>query len=297
MNCQFRDFATATVAAAAFAIAGAAHGATTVYAYSGSTITVTLDPGEYLLHAYGAEGGADIFSSTRGGAGAQVGGRIQLASATTLTLLVGGEGGTNPILGGGGGGGTFVMDGATPLLVAGGGGGAGGFFAPGDPGLATNSGTGGGQGLAAIGGGGGLDGTGGGLNLGPGSGLHWGGYSYVDGGFGGVGPGSSPGGFGGGGATGDTYGAGGGGYSGGYGGIFNLDQFASGILRPGGGGGGSFVATGLLDPVEIAGDNSGEGFVTIAAVPEPAVWSMLILGLGLIGGALRRRNREAALAR
>lgn len=35
---------------------------------------------------------------------------------------------------------------------------------------------------------------------------------------------------------------------------------------------------------------------TLAAVPEPAVWAMLIGGFGMIGTASRRRRRTAALA-
>jgi hypothetical protein len=33
-----------------------------------------------------------------------------------------------------------------------------------------------------------------------------------------------------------------------------------------------------------------------AAVPEPAAWSMMLVGFGLLGGALRRRARTAAVA-
>jgi hypothetical protein len=35
---------------------------------------------------------------------------------------------------------------------------------------------------------------------------------------------------------------------------------------------------------------------SVTAVPEPAVWAMLVLGLGAIGAALRVRRRELALA-
>lgn len=33
--------------------------------------------------------------------------------------------------------------------------------------------------------------------------------------------------------------------------------------------------------------------VSIAGVPEPATWAMMILGFGLIGGAMRRRTRQS----
>ena len=42
------------------------------------------------------------------------------------------------------------------------------------------------------------------------------------------------------------------------------------------------------------GDNSGGITLSIAAIPEPATWAMMILGFGVIGGALRRRRRTAA---
>ena len=35
---------------------------------------------------------------------------------------------------------------------------------------------------------------------------------------------------------------------------------------------------------------------TNGAVPEPATWMMMLLGFGLIGGAVRRRSSHAALA-
>lgn len=36
--------------------------------------------------------------------------------------------------------------------------------------------------------------------------------------------------------------------------------------------------------------------VSVMAVPEPATWAMLILGFGLVGGALRRRSQAVAFA-
>lgn len=43
----------------------------------------------------------------------------------------------------------------------------------------------------------------------------------------------------------------------------------------------------------IDGDNyfAVSEFQAFAAVPEPATWAMLILGMGVVGGAMRRRTR------
>lgn len=38
------------------------------------------------------------------------------------------------------------------------------------------------------------------------------------------------------------------------------------------------------------GDNSGGVSLALSAVPEPSTWAMLILGMGAIGGAMRRRR-------
>ncbi len=46
----------------------------------------------------------------------------------------------------------------------------------------------------------------------------------------------------------------------------------------------------------IQGTNAGAGSlggtVSFAAVPEPATWALMILGFALVGGAMRRRERE-----
>lgn len=48
----------------------------------------------------------------------------------------------------------------------------------------------------------------------------------------------------------------------------------------------------------IGGQNEGVllDAVSVMAVPEPATWAMLILGFGLVGGALRRRSQTIAFA-
>ncbi|MFM2410097.1 MAG: hypothetical protein RL481_925 [Pseudomonadota bacterium] len=45
------------------------------------------------------------------------------------------------------------------------------------------------------------------------------------------------------------------------------------------------------------GDNSGQIAFNIAAVPEPATWAMMIIGFGLIGGAMRARRQTVTFAK
>uniref|UniRef100_UPI00286B0922 PEPxxWA-CTERM sorting domain-containing protein n=1 Tax=Phenylobacterium sp. TaxID=1871053 RepID=UPI00286B0922 len=47
---------------------------------------------------------------------------------------------------------------------------------------------------------------------------------------------------------------------------------------------------------ENAGDNTGFVTASISAVPEPVTWTMMILGFGLAGSALRRRRAMAHAA-
>jgi hypothetical protein len=271
-------------------LAGSAQ--TNIYLFSGSKTNIALNPGTYIIIAYGAPGGGGVVT---GGNGAEMSGEFNFSTSTNLTLLVGGGG--HP---GGGGGGSFVVEGSTPLVIAGGGGGGyygGGFgwpdtgkgpFLPGTGGGGTGGGViqtvgpGGGGG----GGGGGFLGNGGdgvnGVNGGGGGGG--GGFSFENGGGGGflgnggydIDPGGG-GGYGGGGGSGGYSGSGdfsgpspgggggGGGYSGGKGGDFAGGQ---------GGGGYSIIdSSAITNLTEIfwsgSPDDPANGEIIITAVPTP----------------------------
>ncbi|OSZ70534.1 hypothetical protein CAP39_06035 [Sphingomonas sp. IBVSS1] len=104
-------------------------------------------------------------------------------------------------------------------------------------------------------------------------------WSSNSGGFGGGGSGNPFGdlhqpGYGGGGGGGYTGGNGAGDYGGGFAGT-------------------SYVASFALSSSFAAG-RSGDGFVQIAAVPEPASWALLIIGFGAVGGTLRARRLRPA---
>jgi len=137
----------------------------TNYLYSGSQTNVTLNPGTYIITAYGAMGGASHIN-LYGGGGAEMSAEFNFSTPTTLTLLVGGRGDNAEYnySGAGGGGGSFVVQGSTPLVVAGGGGGAaaGGVLrARGGDGTVTTFGSAGGGNNGGSGGTGGGGGTGG----------------------------------------------------------------------------------------------------------------------------------------
>ena len=67
-----------------------------------------------------------------------------------------------------------------------------------------------------------------------------------------------------------------------------------------------FTATSASTMLSIVGINSGQDFIgldnvsisggpVVAAVPEPASWAMMIIGLGMVGTGLRYRKRKTAL--
>jgi hypothetical protein len=238
-------------------------GANTVCTFSApgaDTFTVPADVTEASFDVFGAQGGSVGGNFTVGGRGGRVSAELALTPGTTLTVVVGGMGGSSRgcvdltpgaggvnggapggamgCVGAGGGGASDVRIGGTGLanrlLVAGGGGGAANF---------ANF-----LGLADGGGGGGLTGQAGGPAGTGGSGGDQTGAS----GSGELGNGSpgSPGG--------DAVVAGGGGGGGYYGG-------AGGQPDQGGGGGGSgFGPPGV---VFETGVRSGDGLVTITYTP------------------------------
>ncbi|WP_146157178.1 hypothetical protein [Enhygromyxa salina] len=240
------------------------------------------------IEALGASGGSGMNVGYPGGFGARIKGDFDVNAGDELTLLVGGAGldATDEAAqgGGSGGGGSFVADAnGDPMLVAGGGGGAnyvtmgGTLLAPGGDGRTEQAGQPGGGDNGGVGGnngsgGGTLDwagwhgGTGGGGFLGAGLGPSNGnpdegspnqpGEAFVDGGAGGMAGdgGGRNGGFGGGGAAGFC-GGGGGGYSGG-----GAAGTATDVV--GGGGGGSINLGDNQD--NQAGNNSGDGMITLS---------------------------------
>ncbi len=277
------------------------------FSYTGSIETYTIPTsGTYDITAYGAQGGGyGKTGAIAGGMGAVIGGDLFLSSGEVLQILTGGMGASNADPGGsfgGGGGGSFVALGgslstSTPLVVAGGGGGSGtgGYngVPKGGPGYINPSGPGtSGSTIGMGGGGGGFSGPPGATGYYGGDGV--GGSSFQNGGAGGSGGGfvnmnggftGSNGGFGGGGGN----GGGGGGYTGGLGG---------GLSDGGNGDGGSSYFLGT-PTVAIAGDNSGNGLITLSfmanasspsGAPEPSTWLLFSTGMALMG-AMELRKR------
>ena len=271
---------------------GAGRARAEVFSFDGVVQTYKVPTtGLYDITAFGAQGGN---GRSTGGLGAEVSGAVRLTQGTMLDVVVGGQGLSSGSRAAGGGGGSFVfVPGAVlPLAVSGGGGGGGDVLG----GFAGLSGTAGGTGGGGGGGAGGTNGSGGDAGasfdgeVGGAGGGGWksggSGTSYSTGGsgppgFAGGGGAYSGGGFGGGGGSGFDGGGGGGGYSGGGGGQNHYGY--------GGGGGGSYLVASAIDRVLTAGVNSGNGSVTISAVPEPA--ALALLGSGLFALGLSRRRR------
>ena len=280
------------------------------FKYSGSIVQWTApQTGSYEITAYGAQGGGSPFGSYAGGMGAIMSGTFQLNQGDVLNILVGhaGQSGSPSwYVGGSGGGGSFVVgpnNNTNPLVVAGGGGGVSGnctgasdatTSTTGNNATGTaksnqegSGGTGGGGGSIGSssseyggGGGGGFSGDGGThyLNrvIGNGNMAAQGGFSYLNGGFGGDGSNdyaAVTGGFGGGGVGQSSYygSGGGGGYSGGGGGGGNINAAKGQTIS--GGGGGSYLAPSATDTSMSVG-NTGNGLVTIDLVSTAATPSL-----------------------
>jgi hypothetical protein len=241
----------------------------TAYAGTGLANSVTINTqgiqewtvptnGDYLIQAWGAEGGSA--NNTDGGKGAFVSGTFSFQAGQKLFIIAGQKGTNSPSSpkGGGGGGGSFIYDQSDDLklIAAGGGGtsyqgnaggsgnddltaGAGGYSSPAN-----------GQGGTTDNGGGGGTGAGGGGWNSSGTGNNWTGGGSIKGGLGGTSSYSMFGGFGGGGGS-YHGGGGGGGYSGGSGGTYTV----------GGGGGGSFNSG--TNQNDLEGVNLGHGKIII----------------------------------
>ncbi|MDD4931007.1 MAG: fibronectin type III domain-containing protein, partial [Candidatus Colwellbacteria bacterium] len=254
--------------------------------------------GTFTIDTAGAQGGNASSYGYTGGLGARIKGDVVLTSGTVLKILVGQAGGTSTYgYEGGGGGGTFVTNSANvAIMVAGGGGGASGSGSgiagttstsgayDQASGCAPGSGGSGGQGCSNAAGGGGLTG-----NSGYGSNASHIGYSFTNGGQGGISQYgySANGGFGGGGATHGAGwgGAGGGGYSGG----------SAYTWSYAGGGGGSYNSG--ANQTNTAGYRSGNGFAMFSNYPgyTPPV-SMLDSGAGTGYTCSSCTNAQHALA-
>ena len=258
--------------------------------YAGPITTWTAPrTGYYSVRAYGGSGG---------GYGAVIGGTFLLESGTTLHILVGGG---NFRINSGAGGTFVVTSSTTPLVVAGGGGGLGEkagtdwnsinaslttagndayYGGANQQGSGGTNGSGGtiGSNSTELGGagGGGFYGNGGthliNAVIDNGDIAAQGGFSYVNGGFGGYDNVSNErtafseaGYFGGGGqsggdSTGFNPGGGGGGYSGGGGGGMANNPNGIGTRAGSGGGGGSYLDASGLDAVKYINSSSISNF-------------------------------------
>ena len=288
------------------------------YGYAGGALPTATGVTAAPAFHYGAGGGGaswvrdnrfDLLLVAAGGGGA---GGMTIAEGTQReidthslfrTTGVGGNASDGMSSAGAGFGGAAGANYTEGLSTGGGGGGGTGFYTQGG-----SSAHGGGEG-----GGGGLDILNGGASIGQLAGT---------GGFGGGGGGDASGG-----------GGGGGGYSGGDGGseivafyltdivhddrvgVGVIDIFSKEVNGLGGQGGASYF-DGLTqtDFGWFGTENVGAGHITVEysadqintppggfsgppGVPEPATWSMMLVGFGLVGGFVRRRLRGSGASR
>lgn len=244
--------------------------------YSGASKQLTLPKGIYIFECYGAQGG--IFRDAIGGLGGYAKGKIEITSATTVELIVGGttdnesggynHGGAGAVIsegngGYGGGGSTEIYrinndNSKTPLMVVGGGGG-GAMYISTSKTLTVNGGTGGGT----QGGSGEVDV----INSIFGSIADrykvaaTGGSQTAAGtpGYGGQ-AGSGP--NGGSANSSGSSGGGGGYYGGGGGGHYKSD---SAVALSAGGGGSGYISSELTETSNTNGSRSGDGYIRITA--------------------------------
>jgi hypothetical protein len=47
---------------------------------------------------------------------------------------------------------------------------------------------------------------------------------------------------------------------------------------------------------DVFGDNTGAFTITVAQVPEPAAWALMLVGVGFVGAGLRLGRRESVAA-
>lgn len=257
---------------------------TTTIAETGTIAYDTITTsGTYILTAAGGMGGTSG-QAFAGGEGAIVVGTFFLSAGTTLEIVAGSAGESEPLstgTGAGGGGGSFIYDENTGVLLEAAGGGGGGGETTGT-GINASANTAGTAGNGKYGGQGGTNGSGGvpapylnGYLGGGGGGIDSAGGTSSSRNSGGGGSGGSltnaqgpetevtlptvggagvtfsvgnvisgVGGFGGGGGGGENGGGGGGGYSGGGGGLY------------GGGGGGSFLARSATNITDLLTTNN-----------------------------------------